>query len=353
MEPRRVIRAEADRLKAALLAKGAEPVEVDVLQPAGLLLDLYGEDIRSRAFVTSDPVMGEVMLRPDFTLPVAEAHLAAGAGAARYAYAGKVFRQQESGSRRPAEFLQVGYEVFGRDGPRADAELFAFFYEMLKGYPLRPVTGDIGLLFAAVSGLATTEVRKAALRRHFWRPRRFRALLDRFSQASTRHLPDPDVAFDGVGPEIGLRSKDDVRARLAALADDAGAPPIGRSEIEVIDALLAVRGTAPDALSELRNIAVDLPAIEPGIGALDARLSASSDAGIAVEALAFEVSYGRTTLEYYDGFVFGFLRDDAPDLPPVASGGRYNALTRALGGEEAPPAAGGVIRPALLPLERP
>ena len=69
--------------------------------------------------------------------------------------------------------------------------------------------------------------------------------------------------------------------------------------------------------------------------------------GIDVAALDFEGGYGRTTMEYYDGFVFGFYADSRPDLPPVALGGRYDALTRALGGPNAAPAVGGVIRPAL------
>jgi ATP phosphoribosyltransferase regulatory subunit len=37
--------------------------------------------------------------------------------------------------------------------------------------------------------------------------------------------------------------------------------------------------------------------------------------------LPFEASFGRTTMEYYDGFVFGFLAPSRPDLPPVAPAG--------------------------------
>ena len=36
-----------------------------------------------------------------------------------------------------------------------------------------------------------------------------------------------------------------------------------------------------------------------------------------------------------------------PDLPPVATGGRYDALTRRLGGGQDHPAVGAVIRPEL------
>jgi ATP phosphoribosyltransferase regulatory subunit len=80
----------------AFVQAGAVPVEADLLQPAETLLDLYGEDIRARAYVTDDPVRGEMMLRPDFTVPVVQAHMAHGADPARYAYLGEVFRKQDA-----------------------------------------------------------------------------------------------------------------------------------------------------------------------------------------------------------------------------------------------------------------
>ena len=70
--------------------------------------------------------------------------------------------------------------------------------------------------------------------------------------------------------------------------------------------------------------------------------------GIDIETLPFEGSYGRTSMEYYDGFVFGFDADPALNIPPVATGGRYDALTRVLGAGTGVPAVGGVIRPALV-----
>ena len=72
------IRAEALRLQAGFINAGAVVLETSILQPADLLLDLYGEDIRARAYVTSDPLRGEQMLRPDFTVPVVQMHMAEG-----------------------------------------------------------------------------------------------------------------------------------------------------------------------------------------------------------------------------------------------------------------------------------
>ena len=68
MSDKRAIRAEAEDLFAVFAAAGAMPVDTDIMLPAGALLDLYGEDIRARAYVTADPVRGEQMLRPDFTM---------------------------------------------------------------------------------------------------------------------------------------------------------------------------------------------------------------------------------------------------------------------------------------------
>ncbi len=344
--------AEARRLRDLFAAKGAQVIKADVLQPAETLLDLYGEDIRARAYLTSDPLYGEMVLRPDFTVPVVQMHMESHADPARYTYSGKVFRKQESDETRANEYVQVGYEVFdGRNPAGADAEVFAAIAEGLAGLPVRAATGDIGVLMAAVRGLRTTEARKAALLRHIWRPGRFRALMKRFGSGTVpparAALLAAENPFADAGPEIGLRSRTEVQARIDALRADAAAAPIAAEEIALIDAILGLRETAPNVLSALRDIAVDMPAIGDVVAGMDARLEALAGRGIDVDSLEFEGSYGRTSLEYYDGFVFGFYATDRPDYPPVATGGRYDALTAQLGQGRAVPAVGGVIRPHL------
>jgi len=351
---RAVIRAEASRLRGIFETAGGDVVETSILQPAEVLLDLYGEDIRARAYVTSDPLKGEQMLRPDFTVPVVQMHMESGAEPARYTYSGEVFRRQEDDPRRASEYLQVGYEIMGGARPaEADAEVFALIAGIVAPLGLRAATGDIGILIAAVDGLSTTDARKAALRRHIWRSRRFRTLVERFagrseipsSRAALLKARDPMV---GSGPLIGLRSVAEIAARIEALRADAAAAPIGEGEVALIEAILAVRETSPNALERLRDIAVDMPAIAGAVTRLAARLDALDARGIDVTALPFEASYGRAQMEYYDGFVFGFTSEAHPDLPHVASGGRYDALTRRLGAGREIPAVGGVIRPGLL-----
>ncbi|MES2334500.1 MAG: ATP phosphoribosyltransferase regulatory subunit [Pseudomonadota bacterium] len=357
MNAKAAIRAEGERLLAGFLQAGAVLVDADVLQPAETLLDLYGEDIRARAYVTQDPVRGEMMLRPDFTVPVVQAHMAHGADPARYAYLGEVFRKQARGSGRASEYLQVGYEVFDRAAPdAADAEVFALFRDLLAGLNLRPVIGDIGILMAAVRGLETSERRKAALLRHVWRPKRFRALLDRFAGRAPAHAGrvalldrlkagSPAQLIEQAGTFVGLRSADEIVARAQMLVADAEMPPIKATEAALLYDLLGLEAPAGHALRHLRGITAMLPAIGPAVDRFAARLEALASRGVDVETLAFEASHGRTALEYYDGFVFSFLADG---MPPVASGGRYDALTAVLGSGAFIPAVGGVIRPGLV-----
>ena len=348
------IRIAAETICDRFVADGAARFETDILLPAEVLLDLYGEDIRARAYVTTDPERGEMMLRPDFTVPVVQYHMAGDGRPASYGYFGEVFRKQEDHPDRRSEYMQVGYEDFGgTDAAAADAAVFKRFSDVLAPLGLRAATGDIGILIAMVRGLATTEDRRVALMRHIWRPARFTALVKRFAGltpvppsraallASETTLPEASVM-------IGLRSEREIATRIAALRADASEPPMSPEIVDLIGAVLSVSETCPNALEHLRDIAVDLPGLVPALDRFEARCEAMGTRGIDVDTLPFEASYGRTSMEYYDGFVFGFYSETRPDLPPVATGGRYDALTRRLGQGREIPAVGGVIRPDLV-----
>lgn len=340
------------RIAERFAAAGAERVEPETLQPADLLLDLYGEDIRARAYVVNDPVEGELFLRPDFTVPVARLHMEEGADPARYAYEGLVWRRQAPGSARPSEYLQAGIEMIGGADPAADeAEVFALIEGALASVEARPLTGDVGVVLAAIAALETTEVRRAALRRHIWRPARFHALLDRFA-APPAVSPDRAAlltadeagrraAIAAAGKFVGARGADEIVARLATLAAEAETPPLGAEQKAVIEAVLAVKGPSAEALARLR--ALGLAPMGAALDKMERRLDALTRRGIDAAALPFDAEFGRG-LEYYDGFVFEF-RSPRPGLPPLAGGGRYDALTAVLGRGAGSTAIGGIIRP--------
>ena len=111
----------AEALIAHYQRAGYGRVSPAILQPAEPFLDLSGEDIRRRMFLTTDPDGHELCLRPDLTLPVSRDSLASpSAGeAVGYCYLGPVFRHRGDA---PAEFVQAGIESFARrDTAAADA----------------------------------------------------------------------------------------------------------------------------------------------------------------------------------------------------------------------------------------
>lgn len=344
---------------------GHAPLEPPHLLDADLLLDLYGEDIRTRAFLFPEPVRGgELCLRPDFTLPVALAHADAGwERRASYCYAGPVFRLQDRADTRPIEYLQVGIERYGElDRAQADAGVLALVLSALSALGLaerRIVTGDPSVVFYLLEALPMPAARKAALRRHFWRPNRFRQLIERSTGqpgapgsgrtallSAAAQGPEAVEALAASGREVlGLRGLDEIAGRARALATAAGEPPMPAEQAELIAAVLGVRAPSGEALSILRDLtAAAGVSIDPALEAFERRLDALNQIGIDAELLPFDVRFGRA-MEYYDGFVFEVTAPGPAELPPLAGGGRYDSMTARLGAPRAVPAVGAMIRP--------
>ena len=88
--------ARAEALVAAYERSGYRRVAPALLQPAEPFLDLSGEDIRRRMFLTTDAEGRELCLRPDLTIPVSRDYLASPAAGkpASFCYLGPVFRHR-------------------------------------------------------------------------------------------------------------------------------------------------------------------------------------------------------------------------------------------------------------------
>ena len=352
------VAAEAQRILEYFESKGAERVEVDILQPAERLLSVYGEDIRARAYVTRDASNREMVMRPDFTVPLVSHHIANEREAARYAYCGPVFRKQETGSIKPSEYLQAGFEFFGdEDRANADAEAFAIFNELLGTEYAQVETGDLGILRTAVQGMEISERRKSALLRQLWRPDRFSDLTRKFgglpvlSDSRREMLAFADAGRDmrelalNEGPEIGVRTLDEVIVRIDGLNAEAKEKPMKESEVSGFRDLLRLKGLMSEMPKELRLLGSRISGLERAADILEARADALSDRGLDPSKLCFAASYGRTTLEYYDGFVFGW---NSERRAQIASGGRYDMICNALGAGAGCAAIGGVVRPEVL-----
>ncbi|MDR4307530.1 ATP phosphoribosyltransferase regulatory subunit [Chelatococcus sambhunathii] len=330
-----------DRLVAAGFAR-AEP---DVLQPAEPFLDVMGEELRQRIFLTADAAGRELCLRPDFTIPTALLHMRAAGqgGAASYFYEGPVFRHGANGGEAP----QAGVEMFGRaDALAAETEALSLALEASAalGVPAPLVRlGDRAIVEAAVDALDAPAAFRGRVRR----------ALRRGGSVEELATPRPGetehaglfAALASAGPDAGRAVIEDLLS-LAGIAAVGGrtAGEIAERFLErtaansvalapqakrMLGALLAVDDLAPAALDTLRRIAEDAaPGVRATIARLGERLDAFRAKGLPVDAMRFSIRFGRG-LDYYDGLIFELV--DGARATTLAGGGRYDGLLTALG----------------------
>jgi ATP phosphoribosyltransferase regulatory subunit len=344
---------------------GYEPAEPAILQPAELFLDVSGEDIRRRMFVSVDGEGREWALRPEFTIPVCRAHLDRGAGAGAYAYAGPVFRMRAGES---GEFLQAGVESFGRtDREAADAEILGIACDAAaKAGLTAPLVrlGDVGLLQAMLRGLGLSATLSRRLMRAIAAGRGLEsldslmaakapgdgqhaglvaALQGQDPQAARRFVEDV-LSIAGIS-SVGGRSASDIAQRFLARASEAEQAPTAEAR-QALSALLCITGDPDQAATRLRALAADTGvSLTPEIDALEARTGFMAALGLDVSAMHFDAGFARN-LDYYTSFIFE-LHAPGADLSaqprPLAGGGRYDLLLSRLGAPEPIPAVGASI----------
>jgi ATP phosphoribosyltransferase regulatory subunit len=326
------------KLRALFEAAGYTFIELPIVYPASVFVELAGEDLRRQLYLTSADGGEELALRPDFTIPVTEHHLATGAAKrkAGYAYIGPVFRVRPGES---GEFMQAGVESFGRsDRVAADADMLklAFATAALFGAKKPAVRiGDSALFAALLDALDLSPPWRERLARAFGdtaRLKKFIASANRRTVAPRSELEDATLdkveaavaekfAATGLG-EAGGRTAEEIAARF--IAKEALAHGIPKRAARALTAFLKISGPPAKALKALRALAKDEKlALDDALGTFAARIEAFAGHGIRTDALTFAADFGRR-LDYYTGFVFEF---PSPANGPMIGGGRYDRMT--------------------------
>jgi ATP phosphoribosyltransferase regulatory subunit len=343
-----------------LLEAGFARVEPTILQPAGVFLDMSGEDIRGRLYLTSDADGAELCLRPDYTIPVCLAYLASGEAGreAQYSYLGPVFRARPG---QTGQFTQSGLESFGRsDAEAADAEIFAVAMEAAQAAgagPLRVKLGDAHLFDRALHALDLPDAWLRRIRRGLARGRSLGAILDetdngsgsqsgvlaaleRADHAGAKALVQDLLAIAGIA-SVGGRTTSEIADRfLDQAALRAGAPQEKRA---VLQRFLDISAHPDAASSQLRKLAAEAGLdIGAALDSLDQRIGFLAARGMPVEDFTFSAAFVRD-LDYYTGFVFEAVDPARVDSRPAVGGGRYDGLAKRLGSSIDIPAVGAAI----------
>ena len=353
-----------DILAAFFAAHGYARAEPCVLQPAAVFLDLSGEDMATRMFLTQDHGGSDYCLRPEFTIPVCRDYLASpqAGKAAAFSCLGPVFRLRPPG--QSGEFLQAGIENFGRsDIEAADAEVMALALEGVRAasgsLPLTITFGDVALFSRLLGQLKLSPVWQRRLRRGFAHGHALSDILKPVAPTSGDHS-GMLAALEGSGKEgakalvadllsiagissVGGRSTAEIAERFLAQASERAIAAPGPQAQAILQRFLAIKGEPDVASAALRQLAHDASLdMAEALESFDNRTGFMAARGLDVTTLVFDAAFGRE-LDYYTGFVFEALDPRRADKRPVIAGGRYDRLLRTLGATSDIPAVGAAI----------
>jgi ATP phosphoribosyltransferase regulatory subunit len=354
ISPKTASDARADALVSAFERAGYARVAPAILQPAEPFLDLSGEDIRKRMYLTSDPQGRELCLRPDLTIPVSRDYLASPeAGKPRgFCYLGPVFRHRGDGG---GEFLQAGIESFGRkDVAAADAEMLALGLQATAHYGLAAPNirmGDVALFGALVAALDLAPAWKRRLIKDFNHKTSLAQDLDRLTVGAANARPEYQgvlAALAGADPKgahalvtdllsiagitaVGGRSVSEIADHFLEQAALGAQPSLPRHTRALIETFLAIAGDPHAAAAKLKAFVREAKiGLDGAIELFESRTRALAQSGIDVAAVHFSTAFGRG-LDYYTGFVFELYAPRALASEPLVAGGRYDGLLSRLG----------------------
>ncbi|GGE34161.1 ATP phosphoribosyltransferase regulatory subunit [Agaricicola taiwanensis] len=350
-----------DALLARLEGTGYVRVEPPVLQPAGVFLDVSGEDLRRRMFLTSGPDGREMCLRPDLTIPTARLHLGStrAGGDAAYCYLGSVFRFRSEAS---AEFTQAGIEIFGRpDREAADAEVIGCAADAILACgiddPLVRI-GDLALMGAVIEALGLPKAWVRRLMRDATRGgtveetldaliasregaerAAFLAALDGSHPEAAKAVVEDLLAIAGIST-VGGRSVSDIAERFLDQARQRAGADLSAEKRAALSRFLSIEGTLSSSIKELRALQRDTGlAMGATLDAFERRADLMSSRGLTSDRVTFAARFGRA-VGYYTGFVFEFHSATSLALGPLVGGGRYDTLMTTLGAPQPVPAVG-------------
>ena len=355
--------ARAEALVAAYARAGYRRVSPALIQPAEPFLDLSGEDIRQRMFLTTDRRGKELCLRPDFTIAVSRDYLAsAEAGqAAGFCYLGPVFRQGDNG---PGEFVQAGVESFGRtDTAAADAEMLSLGLEAIAEFGVTNPEmrmGDVGLFTALVESLDLAPAWKRRLVKDFNRAGRLERDLDVLavkpagtrsdyegvlaamarSEPKAAHALVIDLLSIAGIKAVGGRSVEEIADRFLEQAALGSQTSLPHEMAQLIERFLWITGDPDKVAAELRKLASDAKLkIDPTLDLFESRTGFLAARGVDVSRIRFSTRF-FIGLDYYTGFEFRLHDPLGRVEEPLVAGGRYDKLLSRLGSPAVIPAVG-------------
>lgn len=334
-------------------------VDTPVIQPAEPFLDMAGEDLRRRIFMTENETGASLCLRPEFTIPVCLRHIETATGTPkRYSYLGEVFRQRRDGGN---EFYQAGIEDLGdRDISSADArainDAVGILSRLLPGRTLTVTLGDQAVFEAVVQALGLPLGWQKRLIHAFGNMTQLETLLGRLANPETVTGLDADVtALAAAGDEAALVAHIEKTMRATGYSANVSRSPLeiarrlkeklllsetrlDDAAFRILEEFLSLNMPLSEASGALAGFADAAGLkIDSALSRFDGRIAALENVGADITTMEYRAAFGRP-LDYYTGLVFEVTV--AGSAAVLAGGGRFDRLLTFLGARAHIPSVG-------------
>jgi histidyl-tRNA synthetase len=362
-----------ERLSRLLGGYGYRQLETPLLEPTELFMRKSGGELASQLYSFTDAGSNSVSLRPEFTSPIMRHYLENESAIdlpARWQYSGPVFRFDNSRPEASGQFTQVGGELIGSSEISADVELLNLAVAVptelgLEGWTLR--LADLDILNSLLDSVGISDRARSFIIQNMPHLKAGRSAVPSFlDEGRHTHLvggvngsTDPEdaalrQAIDGLNDtqsrsvllgllqwnsadQLGQRTPEDVVERLLHKIRGSDNEGKLRQGLELASDLAAINGAPSQALQKVKETLASAGADQAAadrLGEIIGLMNSGSDAKGQV-VLDFGLVHG---LAYYNGVIFEVSHPKWAGT--LGGGGRYDTLSRALGGSNAVPALG-------------
>ena len=347
----------ASRLEQFMARYGYEKIETPIIQPAELFLTKAGDQIIHRLF-TFERFGRQLALRPEFTALAAHTYITQHPDdqpITRWQFGGSIFEESSGESQR----FSIGAELIGLAGAPAEAEIIALATNGAadRGLNASLIIGHVQLMRVLLERFALDSRTQRFLLNHLQllKASGKQVVLDRLdklllgksvsesfspeagSEFSTQQMLDVLLDATQHGATMGGRTRQDVARRLLQKHQRATERDQVIAALDFLDAWSTIKAAPEPAFHQIEAmISADDTKSQRILNQWAAVIALLDDYGISENRIQIQPSLARSW-DYYTGIVFELWSEDQHH---IGGGGRYDELTRLIGGNRDVPAVG-------------
>lgn len=347
----------ASRLEQFMAGYGYEKIDTPVIQPAELFLTKAGDQIIHRLF-TFERLGRQLALRPEFTALAAHAYVTQYPDTqpvVRWQFGGSVFEDASGETQR----FSIGAELIGMAGAPAEAEIIALAANGAaeRGLNTSIIIGHVQLMRQLLERFHLDSRTQRFLLNHLQTLKTSgkQAVLEQLdklllgksvsetytaetgSELGTQQMLDVLLDATQHGATMGGRTRQDVARRLLQKHQRATERDQVIAALDFLDAWSSINDAPRPAFERIQAmIAPDDTKSQRLLTQWRAVIALLDDYGVPENRIQIQPSLARSW-DYYTGIVFELWSQDRHH---IGGGGRYDELTRLIGGNQDVPAVG-------------